>query len=290
MTQNDRIRCVQDIIEMSTHLGVEKGDFIFRGQCNADWGLIPKLLRTHDMEAQLLEIALYESLLLGQKDPYSHTFDPAELLMNLQHFGQPTRLLDWTSDPLVALFFACFDPKSEWAGVDGNFYVIERAQYTQYNINGRENSVFKRPFTTETARSIHGRLDIKDIQIFEPIHKNPRARLQDGCFMFFPFYRLKIEDRKYCSLHEFDRARNKFIEETKTTKDSDNRKIWIGNKLIDKGWKRSILEELANEHGISEQSLFVNTGFVHGAAIYYAQLWERAVAKAAWLKTSRKNQ
>ena len=50
------------------------------------------------LDAVPIELALFETMLLGIKSPYSNTFDPIDRLMNLQHFGIPTRLLDWTSD------------------------------------------------------------------------------------------------------------------------------------------------------------------------------------------------
>jgi hypothetical protein len=283
LIDDNYIRTVADVIELGLNQDFERGQLIFRGQINDEWELIPKSLRDNNEDADINEFILCLTLLQGEKSPYLNTYDPIDLLMNLQHFGIPTRLLDWTSDLLIALFFACYDEKEEFNHKDGNLYAIERYRFTPYKINSSENNSLKEPVSKEDyLAQFKKRLDINDIHVFEPVIKNPRMRIQDSCFMFFPFVRLNINENKYVTLHEYLKAKNKHIEqESKKNKDTIP-KISIRNKKVDKNYKKSILKELNEEHGISKQSLFVEINHIERVSKYYIDLYERAQKNAFW--------
>ena len=74
----------------------------FRGQANKEWNLSPSLFRRNLFDS--------ESLLLTELRhicPQEFLANRFESLVKFQHYGLPTRLMDTTTNPLVALFFAC---------------------------------------------------------------------------------------------------------------------------------------------------------------------------------------
>jgi hypothetical protein len=90
--------------------------YFFRGQANVEWNnLKPMLIRsinlinTNDVY-QLERRAMIIFRSQAHRYIKLHTFDyPKECfewLPIMQHYGAPTRLLDWTASPYVALYFA----------------------------------------------------------------------------------------------------------------------------------------------------------------------------------------
>ncbi|WP_343208413.1 FRG domain-containing protein [Anaerolentibacter hominis] len=82
-----------------------KGQLFFRGHADPNYSLLPSIMRTERLEQN--ESIMYHELLINCPGDFEHCHSHLEKLVKMQHYGLPTRLLDITRNPLVALYFAC---------------------------------------------------------------------------------------------------------------------------------------------------------------------------------------
>ena len=116
------IRSVSQYIEI---LSKHKNDasWVFRGQADDSWDLKPKIFRhpfnEYD-EEYMLDVWIRKATKHVQNIPSTKL----EWLALAQHNGLPTRLLDWSYNPLVALYFCC----SSHHESDGEIFAL-RSRY-----------------------------------------------------------------------------------------------------------------------------------------------------------------
>lgn len=107
-------------------------DIIFRGQANFMWDIIPTAFRDGNSginSRERLRLWISEARRLGS--PVARNY--IEWLVLARHYGVATPLLDWTSNPLVALFFACTSTgNKEQDAEDGVIYYSYRSMFDEF--------------------------------------------------------------------------------------------------------------------------------------------------------------
>lgn len=102
---------VEQFLKLLFDNEVEKNtEVFFRGHENENFELTPSLLRKKSDGSWLYmpnEDRLCKELLIAHYDEFQDDQYCFDRLVRMQHYGLPTRLLDISINPLVALFFAC---------------------------------------------------------------------------------------------------------------------------------------------------------------------------------------
>ena len=93
------------------------GNIFYRGQSESSYGLKPSIFRENYIEE---EHNIYTEVMTECGHEFENCILHNEKLSKMQHYGVPTRLLDITTNALVALYFACEDN----IGKDGAVFLI----------------------------------------------------------------------------------------------------------------------------------------------------------------------
>jgi hypothetical protein len=146
------------------HFTSSRGQWVFRGHSDTKYELKPSVGRgghtsttNAKYEKSLFEIFKREAGMYLSPAPASDW----EWLAIAQHHGLPTRLLDWSHSPLVALYFAV----SSSANESGEVFALNAPTKTS------ESVISGSPF------------EIRRVTKYYPNMVSPRIRAQEGLFV-----------------------------------------------------------------------------------------------------------
>jgi hypothetical protein len=154
----------KDFISQIIELGKPLPDYVnlFRGQ-PCDKPLLPKIARENPYNdpIEIEKRMLNELKLRGKRFFENDTISDLDLLTIAQHHGMATRLLDWSTNPLVALWLSCIEDNKE----NGHFYFYRAPKDVFYD-----------------SKMDNGPFELLWTKIFCPCMNNSRIIAQNGWF------------------------------------------------------------------------------------------------------------
>lgn len=200
---------LQNSDDLIRQLNVLPNNFIYRGHADSSWKLESTLERILGNNWSKEKASLFEDHYLKFFKSKYHIYNESEhepksklaWLSIMQHYGTPTRLIDFSESPYVALYFAleAYDPlsKKDLAifAVDYNGIMDSSLKY----ISDRDSN-FKKSrsdimgYQDELFDGVVDRFAYEVMWITEPLELNARIDRQSGTFLISGNKEKKIEE------------------------------------------------------------------------------------------------
>lgn len=169
--------------------------FVFRGQSDSSWGLTTSLERASEQFGCLPNLLPNrEKWMLRQFKRRAHLYDSSlpsddnstEWLALMQHYGSPTRFLDFTHSIFTALYFAVESSSRDaaiWAIQNENLFDNMKARMNDAQYS-KSIALDRNLFHIQFVNSVIGNnTQNAAVMNVEPEHMNERVATQQGLFL-----------------------------------------------------------------------------------------------------------
>ncbi|WP_085297358.1 FRG domain-containing protein [Cognaticolwellia mytili] len=195
--------------ELIRSLNELPNNYIYRGHADANWKLESTLERTLGGSWTNDKAGQFEEHYLNLFKSKYHIYNKSEhkpksklaWLSIMQHYGVPTRLIDFTESPYVALYFAleAYNPLTK---LDLAIYAIDYSSIMKSSLQKIRayDSEFKKTESEIVGRQdelfdeVVDRFSYDVIWITEPLELNARIDRQSGTFLIAGNKDVKIEN------------------------------------------------------------------------------------------------
>ncbi len=122
-SQDNVQKAALEIIEEIKAISADS-ECIYRGEPEDTGKIFSSLYREFaDCDEELIDLELVQRDMIGEVKQYLYKKNDLDILTELQHYGGKTNLIDFTTNHLIALFFACYGALGE----DGRVIVQKTA-------------------------------------------------------------------------------------------------------------------------------------------------------------------
>jgi FRG domain len=198
MKPTGTVTCLQDLLSEIDKLKLSHGKHVhsrvwFRGQPEQGLPLLPGVYRSkfparNESERVGIEQHLTQQFCVQSSGLRCGRDAHAEIYFLLQHYKLPTRLLEWTTNPLAALYFCAVDERD----LDGELFVMDVEMLAIKQAVG-ENQ--RRRIATQRSEGFIKAIDVifkwGDLHEFPnyiipivPDYMDTRINCQNKCFTF----------------------------------------------------------------------------------------------------------
>ena len=261
-----KVRSLSEYIDVITSLRLACKDsefdkLVYRGhsEASSDYKLVPSLGRYNVLLGRF-ENTIVEELITVRPNEFEKITSNFDLLAKMQHFELPTRLLDFSYNPLIALFFACCKKSKSKSGrvictFDTSSYgskqIVEKI-CSIHNYNDSETIPLDQLLGGVSQLRRYS-LYTREPLMMKPKYSNDRIARQSAVFMIFPN---EVIDRR--SHMVVQSRKNNVCEE-------EYRLGFVIDEL-----EKQRLEYLREEPDIYSENFSVNSTTLHKLFSYYS--------------------